>query len=42
MPILPRTPVPALAVDTVHHGRWDLAAQANAHFTLLVFYRGYH
>lgn len=38
----PRQPVPALELDTLDGGRWSLAAQAPAQFTMIVFYRGYH
>lgn len=40
--LLPRQPVPALRVPTLAHGDFDLAADAAAHFTLVVFYRGLH
>ncbi|MBI2308135.1 MAG: AhpC/TSA family protein [Rhodocyclales bacterium] len=40
--LIPRQAVPALAADTVAHGRFDLAADAPRHFSLLVFYRGLH
>lgn len=40
--LIPRQAVPPLAVDTLAHGRFDLAAEAPAAFTLLVFYRGLH
>jgi peroxiredoxin len=40
--LMPRQPVPPLAVPTVAHGRFDLAQEQPAHFTLLVFYRGLH
>ena len=39
---MPRQPVPALQVPTLAHGRFDLASDAAAQFTLLVFYRGLH
>ena len=42
MKILPRTKTPELAFDTIHHGRWELAAQQPENFTILVFYRGFH
>ncbi|MFN7573082.1 MAG: peroxiredoxin-like family protein [Betaproteobacteria bacterium] len=42
MSLLPRQPVPPLAVETVAHGRWVLADCRPAHFTLIVFYRGLH
>lgn len=40
--LLPRQPVPALAVDTLAHGPFDLAAEKPENFTLVVFYRGLH
>jgi peroxiredoxin len=40
--LIPRQTVPALTVDTVEHGRFDLSKQTPARFTLLVFYRGLH
>lgn len=40
--LMPRQPVPPLAVKTVAHGDFDLAREASLHFTLLVFYRGLH
>ena len=40
--LIPRQSVPALAVETLRHGRFDLAAEAPERFTLLVFYRGLH
>ena len=42
MKILPRTPTPELAVETVKHGSWNLAGQKPEHLTLVVFYRGHH
>lgn len=39
---MPRRPVPALSVDTVAHGRFDLHAQRPEHFSLVAFYRGLH
>jgi len=41
-PLMPRQPVPALAVPTVGGERWHLDAQQPENFTLVVFYRGYH
>ncbi len=38
----PRQPVPALELATLGGGRFSLAAQKPAQFTMLVFYRGYH
>lgn len=40
--LMPRQPVPPLAVDSLQHGRFDLAHEAPERFTLLVFYRGLH
>lgn len=42
MTFKPRQPVPSLGLDTLGSGRWSLAAQAPAQFTMIVFYRGYH
>ena len=41
-PLIPRRPVPALAVPTVGGGTWRLADQKPRHFTLIAFYRGLH
>jgi len=38
----PRQAVPSLELDTLGGGRWSLAAQKPAQFTMIVFYRGYH
>lgn len=40
--LIPRQPVPDLAVPTVDGGTWVLSAQAPQAFTLIVFYRGLH
>jgi peroxiredoxin len=40
--LMPRQPVPALAVPTLAHGGFELAQEKPASFTLLVFYRGLH
>jgi peroxiredoxin len=40
--LMPRQPVPALEVPTLHHGSFKLAADAPDKFSLLVFYRGLH
>jgi peroxiredoxin len=40
--LMPRQPVPTLQLNTLAHGRFDLATDAPAQFTLLVFYRGLH
>jgi len=42
MPLMPRKPVPGLEFDLVGGGRWSLAAQKPANFTMVVFYRGLH
>ncbi len=40
--IMPRRPVPALDVPQLAGGRMQLQAGRASHFSLLVFYRGYH
>ena len=40
--LIPRTPVPRLAVPLVGGGTFDLRQEAPQHFSLVVFYRGYH
>ncbi len=40
--LIPRQPVPALQVQTLDHGAYDLATEAPTHFSLVVFYRGLH
>ena len=40
--LIPREPVPALAIDTVAHGPIDLASDPPQHFSMVVFYRGLH
>ncbi len=40
--LIPRQPVPALALNTVAHGAFDLASDQPQHFSLIVFYRGLH
>ena len=42
MSLMPRKPVPALSLDTVGAGRVTLSDLKPEHFTLAVFYRGYH
>ena len=42
MNLMPRKPVPALSLDTVGGDRATLADQKPEHFTMVVFYRGYH
>lgn len=41
-PLMPRQSVPALDVNTVGGDSWSLKEQHPQHFTLVVFYRGYH
>lgn len=41
-PLFPRQAVPSLEVATVGGGSWSLSAQTPEHFTLVVFYRGFH
>ena len=41
-PLMPRQKVPSLEVPTVGGGTWSLAARTPEHFTLVVFYRGFH
>jgi peroxiredoxin len=40
--LMPRQRVPILAVETLAHGSFELAADAPDKFSLLVFYRGLH
>ena len=40
--LIPRQTVPALAVPTLDHGRFDLAAATPARGTVICFYRGLH
>lgn len=40
--LVPRQETPALAVDTLNHGPFDLAKDGAERFTLVVFYRGLH
>ena len=40
--LIPRQPVPQLEIATVDEGVWRLAEQSPEHFTLIVFYRGWH
>jgi peroxiredoxin len=42
MLLMPRKPVPALSLDTVAGGRVTLSDLQPEHFTMAVFYRGYH
>jgi peroxiredoxin len=41
-PLIPRRPVPPLAVPLAGGGTWRLADQKPQHFTLIAFYRGLH
>ncbi len=41
-PLIPRQPVPALALQTVGGGSWSLAEQQPENFTMVVVYRGLH
>lgn len=40
--VLPRQKVPALNFPLVGGGTWSMDSQSPEHFTLIVFYRGYH
>jgi peroxiredoxin len=40
--LIPRQSVPALSVDTLEHGRFDVSTESTSRFTMLVFYRGLH
>ena len=40
--LIPRQQAPALDVATVGGGAWSLADQSPEHFTMVVFYRGFH
>ncbi len=40
--VLPRTQTPSLDFSLIGGGNWSLAEQKPEHFTLVVFYRGYH
>lgn len=42
MKLTPDTKAPALAVDLVGGGRFDLAKETPDNFTMVIFYRGYH
>ena len=42
MPPMPRRPAPALSVETLAHGRFDLAAATPERGTVICFYRGLH
>ena len=40
--LIPRQTTPALTVDTLAHGPFDLGAETPENFTLVTFYRGLH
>ena len=40
--LIPRRKVPGLAVETLDHGRFDLASQTSERGTVICFYRGLH
>jgi len=40
--LLPRQKVPGLAVETLGHGRFDLASESPERGTVICFYRGLH
>lgn len=40
--LIPREKTPALEVDTLSHGHFDLASDGAERFTLVTFYRGLH
>jgi peroxiredoxin len=40
--LIPREKTPALKVDTLSHGHFDLASDGAERFTLVTFYRGLH
>lgn len=40
--LTPRLPTPALKVDTLKHGSFDLATETPSFMSLLCFYRGLH
>lgn len=40
--LMPRKPVPALAVETLAGESWDLTRSKPERFTMIVFYRGLH
>jgi len=41
-PLIPRQPVPPLAVPLVGGGRFDIENEKSERFTIIVFYRGLH
>jgi len=40
--LIPRRKVPDLAVETLDHGRFDLASESSERGTVICFYRGLH
>jgi peroxiredoxin len=40
--LIPRQKAPALVVETLGHGRFDLATERPERMTLVCFYRGLH
>lgn len=42
MTLIPAKPVPALSLETLSHGRFDLGKDGGENGTFLVFYRGLH
>jgi hypothetical protein len=40
--LIPRERTPALEVETLSHGQFDLAGDGAERFTLVTFYRGLH
>lgn len=40
--LMPDAPAPALRIETLDAGPWELAAQKPSTFTMVVFYRGLH
>lgn len=40
--LIPRTKVPGLSVETLDHGRFDLASETSKLGTVVCFYRGLH
>lgn len=40
--LMPRQSVPDLAVKTLAGAKWNLQEASPEHFTMIVFYRGYH
>ena len=41
-PLIPRQPVPQLAVPLVGGGQFDITTEKSEHFVFIVFYRGLH